>query len=102
VTQDIVTSEDDETLFDNQGSLPNQTAPGADRYRIKLTLTTEALVPSNRTFVYVANVTNSIISDRVTGYDQYNKINDLMAIRTNDESGDYTVSPFFIRFEDSA
>jgi len=102
VTQDIVTSEDDETLFDNQGSLPNQTAPGADRYRIKLTLTTEALVPSNRTFVYVANVTNSIISERVTGYDQYNKINDLMAVRTNDESGDYTVSPFFIRFEDSA
>jgi len=102
VEQDIVTVDDDVTLYDNQGSVPNQTAPGADRFRIKLVLTTQDLITSGQTFVYVANVVNSKIAERVTGLDQYNLINDLMAVRTNDESGDYTVTPFFIRFEDSA
>mgnify|MGYP001261703742 CR=1 FL=1 len=102
VVQDIVTVDDDNTLYDNQGSLPNQTAPGADRFRIRLVLTTQDLITSGQTFVYVANIVDSKIAERVTGLDQYNLVNDLMAVRTNDESGDYTVTPFFIRFEDSA
>ena len=90
------------TLYDNQGSLPNFTAPGADRYRIRLTLTTQDQITAGQTFCYFAQVTDSQITDKVSGLDQYNLVNDLMATRTNDESGDYTVTPFFIRFEDSA
>ncbi len=39
VTEDVVTVADDVNLYDNQGTSPNTTAPGADRYRITLTLT---------------------------------------------------------------
>jgi len=99
VTQDIVTHLDDNTLYDNQGTNPNLTAPGADRFRIQLTLTTEDLVNSTTdTFVYMAQVTNSKISHRVTGSDGYNKVTEILAKRTEEESGDYTVNPFFLRF----
>lgn len=102
VTQDIITSDDDQTLFDNQGQMPNFTAPGADRYRISLTLTTQDAITQGQTFCYFAQIIESQIADKVSGLDNYNLVNDLMATRTNDESGDYTVQPFFIRFEDSA
>ena len=78
VVQDIVTVDDDNTLYDNQGSLPNQTAPGADRFRIRLVLTTQDLITSGQTFVYVANIVDSKIAERVTGLDQYNLVNDLI------------------------
>jgi hypothetical protein len=38
ITQDVVGVADDASLYDNQGSTPNITSPGADRYRIQLTL----------------------------------------------------------------
>ena len=34
----VVSAIDDNSLFDNQGALPNLTAPGADRYKIKLSI----------------------------------------------------------------
>ena len=100
VSQEIVTANDDETLYDNQGDLPNYTAPGADRYRINLILTTEDQIVSDESFIYLAKVENGYITESVTGYDQYNKINDYIAVRTKEESGDYTVKPFYINFED--
>jgi hypothetical protein len=41
VTQDVVTATDDVSLYDNQGATPNLSSPGADRYRIRLTLIDE-------------------------------------------------------------
>ena len=98
VTQDIVTPADDNSIYDNQGVNPNFTAPGADRFRIQLTLTTEDAITANQTFVYAAKVENSNIVHRVTGEDGYNRINDLIAKRTDEESGDYTVNPFHVQF----
>ncbi len=45
VIQDIVTVDDTDDLYDNQGVLPNLSSPGADRYRIRLILTTKASIP---------------------------------------------------------
>ena len=99
VTEDIVTPTDDNTLYDNQSTNPNLTAPGADRYRIRLTLTSEDLINSaTETFVYVAQVTDSKITDRITGERNYNKLNDMLAKRTEEESGNYTLKPFYLRF----
>lgn len=100
VDQEIITVNDDDTLYDNQGNLPNYTAPGADRYRINLVLTTEDQIQSDETFIYLARVENGVIVESVTGYDQYNKINDYIAVRTKEESGDYTVKPFYLSFTD--
>ena len=41
-TEDIVTVADTNDLYDNQGATPNLSSPGADRYRIKLTLINKA------------------------------------------------------------
>ena len=99
VVQEIVTADDDDTLFDNTGAVPNITAPGADRFRIKLVLTTEDLIQSDETFVHIGKIVNSQIVTTATGFNQYNKINDLLAQRTKEESGDYIVNPFELSFD---
>lgn len=97
VTEDIVTVDDDDALYDNQGATPNRSSPGADRYRIRLILTTEDLI-TDENFVFYAKVKNGEIIEQVTGTESYNKINDEMATRTKEESGDYIVKPFDIDF----
>ena len=102
VTEDIVTVADDVNLYDNQGATPNTTAPGADRYRIRLTLTDRINVDSDEAFVYYAEVRNSVIVNNVQGTDEYNKINTLLAKRTKEESGDYIVRPFILKFDEDS
>ena len=99
VVQDIVTASDNDALFDNQGQFPNIAAPGADRYRITLTLATKPSTPGLNTFMYIANIINSVIVEQATGFNQYNKINDLIAQRTSEESGDYVVDPFYLTYD---
>ena len=101
VTEDIVTTADTDALYDNQGVTPNLSSPGADRYRIQLTLTTKDLIQSDENFVYYCDVHEGNIVDQVKGTDDYNKINDVLATRTEEESGNYIVNPFTIDFEDS-
>jgi len=100
VTEDIVTATDNSALYDNQGAVPNTAAPGADRYRIKLTLTTRDEVDSADNFLFIARVVNGVVSSEANGTTEYNKINELLAQRTRDESGDYIVNPITARFED--
>lgn len=102
VTEDIVTVADNTALYDNQGATPNTTAPGADRYRIRLTLVDEVNVDSDETFVYFAKIANSVIVNNVKGTDEYNKINTLLAKRTKEESGDYIVRPFILKFDEDS
>ena len=100
-TEDIVTVADTDDLYDNQGATPNLSSPGADRYRIKLTLTTQDLIDSDENFVYYCDVVDGNIVDQVTGADTYNAPNTLLAQRTSEESGDYIAKDFTIDFSDS-
>tara|TARA_E500000331_G_scaffold132870_2_gene129957 strand:- start:3840 stop:9347 length:5508 start_codon:yes stop_codon:yes gene_type:complete len=100
VVQDVITSVDDDTLFDNQGVLPNKSAPGADRLRIRLVLTTQDLIVGNENFVFFAEVKNGKVAQTVTGFDQYNKINDLLAVRTKETNGNFNIKPFTIKFDE--
>ena len=100
VTQDIVSVDDTNTLYDNQGDEYNTASPGADRYRIKLELTTRDNVDSDEAFVYIARMVDGVITAVADGKNQYNKINDLLAQRTKEESGDYVVKEFDIAFKD--
>ena len=102
VTEDVVTVADDVNLYDNQGVTPNTTAPGADRYRITCTLTDQSNVDSDQDFIYVAEIKNSVIVDNVKGTGEFNKINDLLATRTKEESGDYIVRPFYLKFDEDS
>jgi len=103
ISETVVTADDDPALYDNQGVTPNVTAPGADRYRIRLTLTTQDQVDSDQDFVFVAAIVLGEVSETNDGRGDYNLILDVMAQRRFEESGNYTVRPFFISFsEDSA
>ena len=99
VTQDIVNVNDDVNLFDNQGGSLNQTAPGADRFRIKLSLVTQDSIIAGETFVPIAKIENSRIIETNNGQNSYNRINDIIAQRTKEESGNYIVDPFTVSYD---
>ena len=67
--EDIVTFADDAALYDNQGAAPNTTAPGADRYRITLTLTRQSDVTATQNFVFYCDIVAGEIVEQVTGTD---------------------------------
>lgn len=102
ITEDIVTSSDTNALFDNQGVTPNLSSPGADRYRIRLTLTTEDQVSSSENFLFYSKVVDGAIVETVNGTDDYNKITEIMATRTKEESGNYFVNNYSIDFEEDS
>lgn len=99
VTRDIVTASDNSALFDNQGAVPNQASPGADRYRIRLTLIDKANVTADENYIEVATINNGVIAESVVANNQYNILADVMARRTKEESGDYIAKPFELLFE---
>jgi len=95
VVQEVVTVNDETSLYDiSNGGIPNTSSPGADRYRITLSLVNKTDTTADDTFVFLARVENSKIVEEVKELDAYNKINDVMALRTNEESGNYIVNPF--------
>lgn len=102
VQQDVVTADDTESLFDNQGATPNRSAPGGDRYRIKLILTEQDEVDSDENFVYFCRVINGNVFDVVSGNSQYAAIEDRLALRTNELHGDFVIKPFIINFENDS
>jgi hypothetical protein len=99
ITEDIVTATDDVNLYDNSGSTPNLSAPGADRYRITLTLINETDIASDENFVYVAKITDGEIVNINKADSTYNVLLDVLARRTSEESGNYVVKPFISKFE---
>ena len=99
VTQLVINVNDNSALYDNAGTNVNTASPGAERYQINLELTTRADVTDNDTFVFVGRIENGKVVEEVDTNDAYNKINDLLATRTEEESGDYIVNPFTIDFD---
>lgn len=100
---EVVTTADDTALFDNQGSTPNITAPGADRYRIRLELVEEKNINSNDTFIRKAVIQQGVITSTAPIGGEFNKPRDFVATRIKENSGDYLVKPFTLKFlEDSA
>ena len=97
----IIGSKDDSSLYDPSKGFTNYAAPGADRFKINLTLTKKLLTDFNDTdFIELLRVENGKIKI-IESKTQYNIIKDYMAQRTYDESGDYTVSPFNVSVNNS-
>jgi hypothetical protein len=105
VIEDVVTYQDDESLLDNALGSPNYAAPGADRIQIKLELMSlqynaeedaaaENMVPDTTdNFIELGRVVSGqLVSKNTT--QTLGAIEDILARRTFDESGDYTVKPF--------
>lgn len=108
VTDNIVESGDDNSLLDPASGFSNYLAPGADRYKIILTLdtkewtsidTTSASNVSEADFIELMRVENGILVSNIV-YPQYNELEKTLARRTYDESGNYTVRYFPISVSD--
>ena len=101
IIEKIVTSDEDESLYDNARNYSNYTAPGADRFQLKLELSKKSLSDTEiDNFVEILRLEDGI----PTFFDKnptYNLIRDELARRTYDESGDYFVKPFDIYIRDS-
>lgn len=101
VVESVITSEDDPSLLDPAVGTNNYFAPGADRYSIELILSSIEYDPnvensdtsSIDNFIDICNIRFGEIIRLVTDSD-YNKLEDALAKRTFEESGDYTVKPF--------
>ena len=94
VEENIVTAKDDSTLYDNAKGFTNYAAPGADRFKISLTLSKKLLDDTNDIdFVELLRVENGSIK-KIEVKSSYSLIRDYLAQRTYDESGDYSITPF--------
>ena len=101
VSENIITTKDDESLFDNAKGFTNFTSPGADRFKIDLSLTKKPLTDINDTdFIELLRVENGFLK-KIENKTDYNLIKDYIAQRTYDESGNYTVTPFTISVNNS-
>lgn len=101
VIEEVVSSDQDESLFDNAQGFSNYAAPGADRFKITLELSKRSLddIETN-SFVEILRVDNGV-PQFFNKNSQYNLIRDELARRTADESGDYFVIPFSLFVRDS-
>jgi hypothetical protein len=94
VTESFITSNDDTSLVDNAQGSSNLNAPGAHRFKIDLTLAKRTLTSTDDAdFVELLRLSNGIRQNQVRSTD-YNILEDTLARRTYDESGDYTVKEF--------
>ena len=94
VVESIVTPEDDESILDNAQNSYNYAAPGAHRYAIDLVLTKRALTDTDDSgFIELARVELGTVKKQVRTTD-YAILEQTMARRTYDESGNYTVNSF--------
>ena len=100
VAETLTSYTEDTSLLDNAQGSTNENAPGADRLTVTLTLAKKAITSTNSTdFIELMRVANGEVvkKQEIT---EYNRLQETMARRTFDESGDYTLQPFTLGFRE--
>lgn len=101
ITESVVTNNSDTSLLDPAQNASNYQAPGSDRYKIELVLAVRSLDSIDDTkFIELMRVENGKII-KENKYPIYSVLEDTLARRTYDESGNYTVRPFNLNLEDN-
>lgn len=96
ISEKFVTPEEDPSLYDNAIGSSNYTAPGAHRFSITLSLKEFALnAITDKNFIELITISRGVVQKKVTQTD-YNLLEDTLARRTFDESGDYVVDNFSV------
>ena len=101
ITETLLTPEAETGLLDNATGSANFAAKGAHRLQFSLKLKTmdfDAITDSD--FVELASYSNSQVQS-ITRNTEYNILEETLARRTFDESGDYTVRPFQLIMKES-
>lgn len=100
--ESIVTENQDTSLFDNAQGTPNFTAPGAHRLKVDTSLAVYDLADLDNLpedAVEIFRIDEGVVQRNVD-QPQYAVLNDVLARRTYEESGDYTVKSFNIGFKE--
>nr|BAR36370.1 VrlC protein [uncultured Mediterranean phage uvMED] len=94
VAESFVTPNEDPSLNDNAQGVSNTNAPGSHRFKIDLTLKKLTLASAeDNNFVELLRLKSGIIQNQVRTT-EYAVLEDTLARRTYDESGDYAVRDF--------
>ena len=102
ITESTISATSDTSLLDPAQDASNYQAPGSDRYQIDLVLATRSLESTDDTkFIEIARFENGRLT-KDQRYPLYSVLEDTLARRTYDESGNYTVKPFRLSLQDNA
>lgn len=91
ISEEIITSQIDSDLNSNALNYPNYRSSGADRLKLTLTLETQPIAEEDPNFLELARVVDGNVESLLSQV-QYNELEKVLAQRTYEESGDYTVS----------
>ncbi len=101
ITETFITSTDDTSLLDNATGSSNENATGAHRFKIDLTLAKLALESTaDASFVELLRMNEGRITEMVQSTKNAH-LEDTLARRTFDESGNYTVKNFELDIRES-
>lgn len=92
-TEQLITYQDDNSLLDNAAGTSNIAAPGADRYKISTDFVKLGLQESQENFFELIRIESGQIQQLINA-SQYNILEEALAERTFDESGNYVVRDF--------
>jgi hypothetical protein len=96
ILEEIITPEEDASLYDNSIGSSNYTAPGAHRLKISLKLVKfELNQTTDKNFIQLLTTLRGAVQRKVSPTN-YSLIEQTLARRTFDESGDYVVDNFDI------
>jgi hypothetical protein len=102
ITESIITSSADTSLLDPAQDASNYQAPGSDRFKIDLILSSRSLSSTDITqFIELSRVEEGSLTRNYI-FPIYSVLEDTLARRTYDESGNYTVKQFNLALDTSA
>ena len=94
VLESLITPEKDPSLYENATGSSNFAAPGAHRLEIKLNLVKyDYNQTPDKNFIQLLSIKNGVVERQIRKVD-YSLIEETLARRTYDESGDYIVDNF--------
>ena len=96
IKEEIITPEADVSLYDNAIGSSNYTAPGGHRLKIGLEIKEFALgAITDKNFIQLLTVKRGVVQRKITSSD-FSVLEQTLARRTFDESGDYVVDNFSV------
>ena len=102
IKEEIITPEEDASLYDNAIGSANYTAPGSHRLKISLELKEFALnAITDKNFIQLLTVSRGQVQSKISSTD-FSVLEQTLARRTFDESGDYVVDNFSVDIREFA
>ncbi len=96
ITEEIISADEDSSLFDNARGFSNYSAPGANRLKIDLSLIVYPYdANTSSDYVQLLTVKNGDIQ-KLIKKEEINAVEEILARRTYDESGNYILENFSI------